>query len=309
MSPSPRRCAVLGSPVGHSLSPVLHQAAYAVLGLRDWEYTAVEVDEAGLAGFLDGLGPEWAGLSLTMPLKRAVIPLLDAVDPDAEAVGAVNTVVLRRTGRSGSNTDVPGMVAALAEVGLTQLGAAGPGGDTAAPGDAAAAAAGSAPVVLGGGATAASAVAALARLGAATVRLVARRPEAVGDVVAVGARLGTDVQVSGWETAAERVESTPPGSVVVSTVPAGAADDLAAQLRPGVDRPVLFDVVYAPWPTALARAWGDSPVVGGLDLLVHQAALQVPLITGAAVEPAELVPVMRAAGLRALEARAGSGED
>src|ERR1700761_861579 len=99
-----RRAAVLGSPVAHSLSPVLHRAAYAELGLTDWSYDRFETDEAALPGFLEGLGPEWAGLSLTMPLKRAVIPLLDEISDTAASVEAVNTVVLTEDGRrTGDN--------------------------------------------------------------------------------------------------------------------------------------------------------------------------------------------------------------
>ncbi len=117
----PRRAAVLGSPVGHSLSPVLHRAAYAHLGLTGWSYGAYDVDEAGLAGFLAALDPSWAGLSLTMPLKAAVLPLLDAASPVVEAVGAANTVLLRDGRRVGENTDVPGMVGALAARGVRSV--------------------------------------------------------------------------------------------------------------------------------------------------------------------------------------------
>jgi shikimate dehydrogenase len=138
------RAAVLGSPIAHSLSPVLHRAAYEELGLDDWSYDRFEVDEAALPGFVGKLGPEWAGLSLTMPLKRAVIPLLDEISETASAVEAVNTVVFTEDGRRlGDNTDVPGMVAALRERGIEQV-------DSAA--------------ILGAGATASSALAALARI-------------------------------------------------------------------------------------------------------------------------------------------------
>ena len=86
-----RRAAVLGSPIAHSLSPVLHRAAYAELGLDDWSYDRFEIDEAGLPGFVGGLDDSWAGLSLTMPLKRAIIPLLDGISDTAASVEAVNT--------------------------------------------------------------------------------------------------------------------------------------------------------------------------------------------------------------------------
>ena len=114
------RAAVLGSPVGHSLSPVLHQAAYRALNLNGWRYDAYQVDEAALPAFLSGLSPEagrWAGLSLTMPLKRAVIPLLDQISDTAASVEAVNTVVFHPDGRRlGENTDIPGMLAALRDL-------------------------------------------------------------------------------------------------------------------------------------------------------------------------------------------------
>ena len=88
------RAAVLGSPVAHSLSPVLHRAAYQALDLPEWTYDRFDVDEAALPSFVEGLGTEWAGLSLTMPLKRAVIPLLDEISETAASVEAVNTLGL-----------------------------------------------------------------------------------------------------------------------------------------------------------------------------------------------------------------------
>ena len=135
---------VIGDPVAHSLSPGLHRAAYEELGLTHWSYDRFEIDEAALPGFLGGLGPEWAGLSLTMPLKRAVIPLLDEISDTAASVEAVNTVVFTEAGRRvGDNTDVPGIVAALREHGIEHVGSA---------------------AILGAGATASSALAALARV-------------------------------------------------------------------------------------------------------------------------------------------------
>src|ERR1700684_3264669 len=113
------RAAVLGSPIAHSLSPVLHAAAYQVLGLTSWKYQAIECTEAGLPGLLAGCGKDWAGLSLTMPLKRAVLPLLDKVDPLAAGGGGANTVTFAGGARHGHNTDVPGMIAALAAAGVT----------------------------------------------------------------------------------------------------------------------------------------------------------------------------------------------
>ena len=163
---TPIRCAVLGSPIAHSLSPVLHRAAYAELGL-DGEYTAIEVHEDGLADFVAGLDAGWRGLSLTMPLKRAVMPLLDDADRWATVSGAANTVVFDDGARHGYNTDVPGAIAALTE-------------RSSGPWDEA--------VVLGGGATAASVLLALAELGCNRARLLVRNPERAGETLDAVAR-------------------------------------------------------------------------------------------------------------------------
>jgi shikimate dehydrogenase len=273
------RAAVLGSPVAHSLSPALHRAAYAFLHL-DWSYDAIECDEAGLAELVTGLSQEWVGLSLTMPLKTAVLALLDEADEPTRLAGAANTLLLGGGRRSGANTDVPGMIAALAEHGIS---GGGSGRAT----------------VLGAGATARSAVVSLAAAGYASVDVVARRPAAAGDVVTTGSAVGTDVQVHGWEAGGLLLRA----DLVVSTVPRGAADGVVAAVpgRAGA----LFDVLYDPWPTPLAAAWqaAGGLVVGGLDLLVHQAAEQVRLMTGCAAGVDELVAVMRPAGRAALSAR------
>jgi shikimate dehydrogenase len=275
-----RKAAVLGSPIAHSLSPVLHRAAYAALGLRDWDYQAIECDEARLPGVLAGCGPDWAGLSLTMPLKRAVLPLLDAADPLVAEVGAANTVTLAGGRRHGHNTDVPGMVAALAEVGVG-AGAGHPG-----------------PVlILGAGATACSAVAAARALGVTEVTVAARDPARAGDVLAAAARLGVTVALRPFHGPGGR----PPG-LLISTAPAGAADHYAQRIARGAAVPgAVLDVVYHPWPTALALAAAQAgvPVAGGFALLLHQAAGQVELMTGQAAPVEE----MRAAGLDALAAR------
>ncbi len=271
-----RQAAVLGSPIAHSLSPTLHRAAYQRLGLGDWRYAAVEVDEAALPAFLAGLDASWAGLSLTMPLKRAVIPLLAQVSEVATSVRAVNTVLPADGGWRGENTDVPGMVAALAERGVRRVASA---------------------AVLGGGATAASAIAALATVSDEVV-VYARGPERAAQARACGERVGVAVRPVEWEHA-ERALTAP---LVVSTVPAGGADPLAALVRRAGGVGALFDVVYHPWPTPLAAAWEQAGglVLSGLDLLVHQAALQVRLMTGLAAPLA----AMRAAGERELAARA-----
>ncbi|ARF60718.1 MULTISPECIES: shikimate dehydrogenase [Streptomyces] len=271
-----RRAAVLGSPIAHSLSPVLHRAAYAELGLEHWSYDRFEVDEAALPGFVDGLDASWAGLSLTMPLKRAVIPLLDEISATAASVEAVNTVVFTEDGgRVGDNTDIPGMIAALRERGVDKVESA---------------------AVLGAGATASSALAALAAVCAGPVTAYVRSPERAAEMRGWGERLGVDVVTADWADGAEALGAP----LVIATTPAGATDAFTGSVpeAPGI----LFDVLYEPWPTELAAAWSarGGAVVGGLDLLVHQALLQVEQMTGRTPAPLSAV---RHAGEAALAAR------
>ena len=271
-----RRAAVLGKPIAHSLSPVLHRAAYEELGLTDWSYDRFELDEAALPGFVEGLGPEWAGLSVTMPLKRAVIPLLDQVSETAASVETVNTVLFTEDGRRlGDNTDIPGMVAALRERGIEQV-------DSAA--------------ILGAGATASSALAALARICTGEVVAYVRSEARAAEMQQWGERLDVEVRTADWSDAAEALRAP----LVIATTPAGATDALAHAVP---ERPAaLFDVLYDPWPTELAARWSmiGGAVVSGLDLLVHQAVLQVEQMTGLGPAPVE---AMRKAGEHALAAR------
>jgi shikimate dehydrogenase len=267
------RAAVLGSPIAHSLSPQLHNAAYAALGLDTWSYGRFEVDEAGLPGFLDGLGAEWAGLSLTMPLKRAVIPLLDSVTDTARSVEAVNTVVFHADGRrTGDNTDIPGLVAALHEQGVEKVESA---------------------AILGAGATASSALAALARICTGEVVVHVRSAQRAAEMREWGERLGVPVRIADWADAAQAFTAP----LVISTTPKGGTDHLAPLLPERVG--TLFDVVYDPWPTQLAAAWQqrDGAVLSGLDLLVHQAVFQFEQFTG---DRRPVLAAMRAAGLAAL---------
>jgi shikimate dehydrogenase len=277
-----RRAAVLGQPVAHSLSPVLHSAAYADLGLTGWTYDRVEIgDGPALRAFVDSLGPQWVGLSVTMPLKRLVQPMLDSLSPVAAAVGSVNTVVLGDAGRAGHNTDVRGIVAALQEGGVDAL----------TPGSA---------VVLGGGATAASAVAALADLGDSAPTVLVRSAERAAEVLAAAERLGVRPRLAGFADVDDGALSS--CAAAVSTVPASGAEAVAALVqRVGAVRGVLLDVVYQPARTPLAAAWerAGGSVVGGFVMLLHQAVEQVRLFTGRTPS----VEVMRAAGLRELAGR------
>jgi shikimate dehydrogenase len=294
------KAAVLGSPIAHSLSPALHLAAYQALGLAGWTYERIECDEAGLPAVVAGCGPDWAGLSLTMPLKQAVLSLLDRAGPLVAEVGAANTVVFDAGRRHGHNTDVPGMITALNEAGLRAPGAAAPGAGT--PGPEAAGPetlpSGPAPVlILGAGATACSALAAVRGLGAGEATVAVRDQRRAGTLLAAAGRLGMTVRLTRFDDPGESA----PG-LLISTVPAGAADHYAQRIRDGALLPgCLLDVVYHPWPTPLAAAAEQTgaAVAGGFGLLLHQAARQVELMTG---KPAP-VEAMRAAGLAELAER------
>lgn len=253
MAESVRRAAVLGKPIAHSLSPALHRAAYASLGL-DWSYEAIEVDEAGLAAFLESLDDSWAGLSLTMPLKEEAARLLVDVEPTARALRSVNTVLPGPTGWRGANTDVYGMTQALAHAGVGES----PAGA----------------VVLGAGATARSAVAALSELGVPHVTVCARRAEAAAEVADLARDLGLVARVADLAPDADLIRLP----IVISTLPGDAAADWAA-LAPSAEG-VLLDASYHPWPTPLAASWGSGAVASGRDMLLWQAVEQVRLMTG-----------------------------
>lgn len=277
MTSAARRAAVLGHPVAHSLSPVLHGAAYAALGLDGWRYDAVDVTQDTLGGFLRDLDATWAGLSLTMPLKQAVLPLLDHVEPLAEVVGSVNTVLPQGVGAgrtlTGANTDVHGLVQALGEGGVHGgLGSA---------------------AVIGAGATAASTLAALAQLGCTAPRVYVRSQARAGALLRAAHRMGVEPQLRRLDDAASEVARV---DVVVSTLPAHAADPLA-DLLPEAVAGVLLDVCYDPRPTALGAAWArrGGTVVGGERMLLHQAAEQVRLMTGHVAPVAAMDEALRSA--------------
>ena len=245
--------AVLGSPVAHSLSPVLHNAAYRALGLTDWSYGLHECREPELAGFVDGLGPEWAGLSCTIPLKRVTLEVADEVDALAAAVGAANTLVL--TGRrTAYNTDVVGIGATLGDI----SGRA---------------------VVLGAGGTSQAALAALREAGIEDVTVLVRDLGRTDELRDTAERLAVAPRIVAALADPAAASAELEGSdVVISTLPPGGADPL---VPPGAGA-VVLDVVYAPWPTPFAAAAlaAGAGVRSGLEMLLHQAVAQVELMTG-----------------------------
>lgn len=249
--PGRTHLAVLGSPIAHSLSPTLHAAAYDALDLP-FTYGRHEVASGELGAFVAGLGPEWRGLSLTMPLKREVLPLLDRTTPLVDELGVANTVAFRHEGstivRAGANTDVQGLVRPVEALGHL-------------PGEA---------TILGGGATAASALTAAVRLGASLVRVFVRDTAKAHALVDLAVRLGVTLEVHPLTELA----GTHHG-FIFSTLPGGAADPL--EFRPSGPDAVLFDVAYEPWPTAVASRWTDAGgrVLNGLDMLTEQAIGQI----------------------------------
>jgi shikimate dehydrogenase len=249
-----RRCAVLGSPIEHSLSPALHRAAYAHLGL-DWSYERVEVDEYRLAAFVCGLDASWRGLSLTMPLKVAVLGLGE-VDEVAKLARAGNTLLLEGGERWVYNTDVGGLIWAVRQV------AAAPVPQV---------------TILGAGATARAALLAVAQLGAQLVTVLARTPARAEALRTLSEQLGVRLEISPWS------KQVPESDLVISSVVSGAADGIAQAVARSA--PLVVDIIYDPWPTVLAVAAKQAgcTVVNGLDLLVGQAQLQIELMTGRSV--------------------------
>lgn len=270
------RLAVLGSPIAHSQSPALHRAAYTVLGL-DWSYDAIEVSENSLSEFIDSLGDEWRGLSLTMPLKTEAAALIEDLDPLATHTGAVNTVLFRRgpggLALSGFNTDVTGLVRALADGGVHEA---------------------SRVVILGAGATASSAVVAAAEIGAESVEILVRTPRKAASLVELGRTRGLVVTVSELPTAtADAAQGVSDvigvADLMISTLPGGTqvGNVFSADFR---RETVLFDVSYSPWPSALATSWQavGGTVLNGLSMLLHQALIQVRIfVNGDPFEPVE----------------------
>lgn len=271
------RCAVLGDPIAHSLSPTLHRAGYEAVGLA-WTYDAVQVRAGGLPDFL-ARDATWRGLSLTMPLKREVLALGDELTDRARNVGAANTVVIEEGRLLLDNTDLPGAVAAVRERFAAPLREA---------------------TIVGAGATAASIGLALCELGVRSVRVLSRDEARSAETLDVIARHSGAPQVTWGDLRSVLAGSRLDGDAVVSTVPADAQDGVLIEACGDV--PLVFEALYDPWPTPLAAAAAErgQVLVGGLDLLVHQAALQFELFTS---QPAPLA-AMRAAGEAALSARA-----
>lgn len=243
---TPFRLAVWGDPIEHSRSPVLHAAAYRALGL-DWQYGRERVDADGFVPTLERLDGSWRGLSLTMPLKEEAFRASDTRDRHATLTGAVNTLLLGER-RAGFNTDVGGIIDALAERSVTRIDSV---------------------RILGAGATAASALVAAADRGATHADVRARRPERATALLSLGERLGIHVDAHPFDAAVTTVDLT------IATLPSGTRLPPPVAARLAERGGALFDAAYAPWPSALADEWTDAPVISGLGMLLHQAVRQI----------------------------------
>lgn len=257
--PHGSQLAVWGDPIAHSRSPQLHAAAYDVLGLP-FSYGRRQVTEADFAATLGSLDDHWRGLSVTMPLKGSAHAAARTLDRRASLTRAVNTLLLTDDGPHGFNTDIGGIVAALAEGGIDEVAEA---------------------RIVGAGATAASALIALSELGARTVTVVARRPEAVDALSELGRHVGLVVKAASFDS-----PSFAPVELTIAALPGAASlpDDAAEALA--VSGGVLLDVVYGHWPTALSHAWEaiGRLSMSGAGMLLHQALLQVRVFVGGDVE-------------------------
>ena len=263
------KAAVLGSPVSHSLSPVLHNAAYAALGL-DHTYDAIETRESELGEFVSGIDKNWLGVSLTMPLKEVAFDFADSVDELVKTTGAINTLVFKDDVQA-FNTDVLGIVDAVTEADLGEI---------------------STGVIFGSGATARSSLVALHNLGVKKINCVARNEADIQRMAKVAIEIGvgfenTQVSDSNWMAS----------DVVINTTPVGILDEIAREVYSPSG--LLLDVVYNPWPTQLAASWAvtGGSIVSGLSMLLHQAGHQVTLMTG---QPAPIAQMREALNVELL---------
>ncbi len=271
---------MVGSPIAHSLSPVLHAAAYGALGL-DWVYDRHEVRESELAGFLDGLDGSWRGLSATMPLKEELLRLADEWDAPAALTGAANTVLLTDDGRRVvRNTDVAGIERSLQDAGLASADHA---------------------IIVGAGATARSVLVALDGLGLRSVTVAVREPARAVALRDLADELGLELDAVRLADLKHVVDGA---DVVAWTLPNGVPLRAALPFDARTTA-VALDVTYDPWPGPLAAQWLEvgGSVASGRDMLLHQAVRQVRFfVSGQTDEPLDAEAAVETAMRAALEA-------
>ena len=262
-----KQFAVVGSPISHSKSPIIHRAAHRVLSL-DWNYSAVEISEGRLLQFLETLDDSWHGLSVTMPLKLEATRLASELDPIAQATRVTNTLCRTQQGWKGFNTDVFGIQSALKDSlssGATRV------------------------LILGSGATATSAVfAALLSNPASKVTVVARDAMKAKQTRSLALDAGFSIDIRSFKAL---YRSLATADIVISTLPAGALDSYATKLgRAWFFKPrgLFFDIAYSSWPSAFASAWmaRSLPAVSGIEMLIFQAIAQLRVFTSGDVDAA-----------------------
>lgn len=262
------RCAVLGSPISHSLSPTLHMRAYRELGIQG-SYTAIDVPSGHLEKFISALDESWTGFSLTMPLKEEVLAIASDVGSLAQQTNSANTLIRNPRGWQAESTDVPGFVDALSAAGFSKF---------------------STIAILGSGATARSAVAAFDNAGVA-ITVIHRSSQREPHMAAAAKK--ANLNFLPWGS------KIPDVDLLINTTPSRVADVYASNI---VAHGVFFEALYNPWPTQLLTSWrqngGES--VDGLDLLVHQGLYQIELMTGQVIDHKSLWPILRLAGLEAM---------
>ena len=264
----PTRAAVLGDPVEHSRSPLLHNAGYGAAGLSDWHYTKIQCNAEQLPQLIDDIGADYAGFSVTMPGKFAALEYADEATERAKAIGSANTLVNLGDGRwRADNTDCDGVVGALAEVGGTSATLEGSA------------------IVVGAGGTARPAIWALADLGVRHITVVARSDRALA-VQPLVEDCGMTFELMLFDDPKLPAECEN-AVALVSTVPSAALEPVAADSQMNYAQilalaPRIVDVIYDPWPTPLftaAQSLGH-PAVGGLSMLLYQAFGQFERFTG-----------------------------
>lgn len=266
------KAAVLGSPISHSLSPIIHRAAYFELGLAA-SYEAIEVGAGELKKFLDSLDNSWTGFSLTMPLKEEVLKLADFIDPIASKITSANTLFKGGPGWSATSTDITGIKSVIASNCNREIDSV---------------------LVIGAGATARAVVGACDLI-AQKITVMSRSPARISQMLPCASRAKLDFISWGQDSLIGKVD------LVVNTTPKFVADSLASQLS-SKPHGALLEVLYQPWPTALLSRWQSlgADTIDGLELLINQGMDQIEIFTGKTLDRAALSKVMRSAALKAL---------
>lgn len=278
-----RKLAVIGSPIAHSRSPLIHRAAYEALQL-DWSYDRFDVTEAGFEQFMNHLSDDFLGLSVTMPLKRLAHALAQERDIFARETGVANTLLRTEQGWAAFNTDVRGAAAVIESMHLGSSSRA---------------------LILGAGATAQSMVTVLAHLGFSRLDVLARRAEQLAQLKDFAIRYQRDVQPHTLPALASRdlsnlIRHT---DIVINTLPGDASAQIGIAAT-DARQTALFDINYDPWPSPLCQLWSsvESQHADGLELLVQQAVYQIRIFlsgdpTQAIPREAEVIGIMRAASM------------